>query len=125
MRTTTTLLALVATLLATGCGVLGQRSSWDPFATTSERRLVINVQNRSVDDVTVNVLVAGRRESLGMITGRSHRQFSLSWSRAENVQFQLEPVAGRRHTVGGGVVRPGDRLDLYVQDPITRSFVSR
>lgn len=104
---------------------MSSRGSWDPFASASERRVLVYVQNRHVEDVNVAVVAAGRRESLGLIGGRSQRQFSVSWPRAENIQFQIEPFAGRRHTVGGGVVRPGDRVELYVQEPITRSFVSR
>lgn len=114
---------LAATL--SGCGLLAQRSSWDPFASRSERELSVRVQNRTTQDVNVNVMAGGRREPLGRVEGRQQERYSVSWQRTETVRFQLEPIAGRRLTISGGVASPGDHLDLYLEEPLSRSFVSR
>lgn len=112
-------------LAVTGCGLLSGGGTWDPFASQSERQLQIRVQNSTGDDVRIEVLAAGRREALGLVGGRTAREFGVPWSRTENIRFRLDPIAGNRLTVGNVLVSPGDRVDLYLQEPLSRSFVVR
>lgn len=117
--------ALGLVLAATGCGLFSGGGTWDPFASQSERQLQIRVQNSTDYDVRIDVLAAGRRESLGLVGGRTDREFEVPWARTENIQFRLDPTSGSRLTVGNVLVSPGDRVDLYLQEPLSRSFVVR
>lgn len=119
-------LVLVGLLLATGCAALtGGNSAWDPFAQASERRLSILVQNPTNMDVAVEAVAGTERTDLGFVGPRSQRQFSIQWQRVETIRFQIEPLGERRYTTPGLGVGPGERVELIIQAPVSRSFVRR
>ncbi len=117
--------SILGVLLLGGCAAIGGGSGWDPFAGAAERRLAVRVENVSRDDVRITALAPGRRLEMGLVGGRSRRDFSIPWQAMEDVRFQIEIVAGRRHTTVGVPVAAGDRVELIVQDPIQRSIVRR
>jgi hypothetical protein len=112
-------------LLVTGCGALSGRSTWDPFASTQDRQISIRVENPTTADVTVSALSPGRRVQLGTVASRSTQQYRITWSSTQDIRFQIDPVGGRRHTTAPTGVSPGDRVELWVQQPLERSFVRR
>jgi hypothetical protein len=112
-------------LLVTGCGALSGRSSWDPFASTQDRQISIRVENPTTADVTVFALSPGRRVELGIVGSRSTQQYRIAWSSTQDIRFQIDPLGGRRHTTPPTGVSPGDRVELWVQQPLERSFVRR
>lgn len=119
-------LVLVGSLFATGCAALrGGDRGWDPFAQASERRLSILVQNPTNMDVAVEALAGSQRTALGFVSPRSQRHFRIPWQRIETIRFQLEPLGGRRYTTRGLGVGPGERVELVIQAPVSRSFVRR
>jgi hypothetical protein len=119
-------LALLALLAATGCGTLrGERP--DPFAgaTPGVGQLIILMENFSREDVVVELVYPGTRESLGILDARSRSRVVLDWRQPREVQFHVQIVAGPRHTVRGFSAAPGDLVELVVQTPISRSFARR
>jgi hypothetical protein len=112
-------------LIVTGCGALAGRSSWDPFASTQDRQISIRVENPTTMDVSVFALSPGRRMELGTVASRSTQQYRITWSLTQDIRFQIDPIGGRRHTTAPTGVSPGDRLELWVQQPLERSFVRR
>jgi hypothetical protein len=119
-------LALLALMAVTGCGTLrGERP--DPFAgaTPGVGQLIILMENFSREDVTVEMVSPGSRESLGMLNARSRSRVVLDWRQPGEIQFQVQVVAGPRHTIRGFSAAPGDLVDLVVQTPISRSFARR
>lgn len=111
-------------LMVAGCG-LARGNSWDPFRSTSERQILIRIQNNTLQDVFVDAMSAGQRSELGLVSSRSSAQHRISWSRVEDLRFRISPIGGRPHTTAGLSVGPGDRVELVVQSPLNRSFVRR
>ncbi len=119
------LLAATALLLG-GCGFLfGGITHSDPFQSQAERRLSVRVENLNGEDMAVRALAAGRRVELGRVQGLSVRQFSIPWSRRQDVRFQIEPIAGRSHTTQPLPVGPGELVNLHITEPINRSYLRR
>ncbi len=112
-------------IFVTGCSGLASGGSWDPFAQSSERRLHVRVQNLTTTDVNVHILAPGRRLEVGLVASRSIRDFSIPWSGTQDARFQVEQIAGRRHTTTGVQVGPGERVEVIVQDPLQRTIVRR
>jgi hypothetical protein len=75
--------------------------------------------------VSVRALSAGSRVSLGTVDPRSRRAVAIPWNNRDNVRFQLELLAGRSHTTQSLTVGPGDRVELWIGDPVQRSVVRR
>ena len=125
MKTVSAGLALLLIFAAAGCGWVLGGSNWDPFASPTERRLAIRVENANRNDMQVRVISGGTRHDLGMIGGRSYRQTSIPWSATGAVRFEIDPIAGRRFTTSGLTVAPGDRVELIIADPVQRSFIRR
>ncbi len=117
--------ALALVVSVSGCGWVMARGDWDPFASQAERRLSIRVENANRNDVQVRVISGGTRHDLGLVGGRSFRQTSVPWRGTADLRFEINPVAGRRHTTPGTTVSPGDRVELIVTEPVQRSFIRR
>jgi hypothetical protein len=122
-------LVLLATLLAgaTGCALLsGGIASSDPFMSASERRVIVRIDNLNGQDVAVTALGPGRRHNVGWIQSRTGRQYSVPWSgQRQEIRFQLEPRSGRRVTVPGFSVGPGEFVALVITEPLQNSYVRR
>jgi hypothetical protein len=119
-------LAALALVVITGCGtIMGERP--DPFAgaTPGVGQLIILMENFSREDVIVEMIYPGARESLGRLDARSRSRVILDWRQPREVQFQVQIVAGPRQTIRGFSAAPGDLVDLVVQSPIDRSFARR
>lgn len=119
-------LATLALLFAASCGTIrGERP--DPFAGAAPGvgQLIILMENFSREDVVVEMVYPGTRESLGRLDARSRSRVILDWRQPREVQFQVQVVAGPRHNVRGFSAAPGDLVELVVQAPISRSFARR
>jgi glucose dehydrogenase len=120
------LAASLALLLVTGCAFLSGGITYDdPFQSQAERRLTVRVENLHSQDVRIVAMAPGRRFPLGQVEPRTVRQFSVAWSRQEEVRFQIEPLAGSRHTTQSVPAGPGDFLWLQVAEPASRSSIRR
>jgi hypothetical protein len=114
-------------LILPGCSflLLGLEPS-DPFASTSERRVTVRIENLTSEDVNVRALGSGRRNELGRIRARSIQQFSVPLGSTRDLRFQLElTTGGRGHTTQSIPVAPGDQINLFVGLPLNRSQVRR
>jgi hypothetical protein len=116
---------LTLTLCAAGCSSIIGRGSWDPFTPLSQNRVHIVVRNETLGSVTVRALSAGRRVNLGRIEGTARNNFSIPWSSAQDIRFQIELLGGSTHTTAGTLVHPGDQVEILVRDPVQRTTVRR
>lgn len=118
-------LVLFLVLALGGCGGLLGRGDWDPFRSSAERQLSIFILNENAAHVSVVAVGPGTRMNLGTIDPRSRRAVAIPWSSRNSVRFQLELLAGRRHTTPSVLVGPGDRVELWIGDPVQRTVVRR
>ncbi len=116
---------LLLALVLSGCGGFAAQSSWDPFASRQDRQIGIRVENPTQRDVSVTAVAPGRRIELGMVGSRSSQQYRIPWSQTQDIRFQLDPIGGRRHITPPTTVSPGDRIEVWLQDPLERSVVRR
>lgn len=124
VKNTIVLVGLV--LLVTGCGGFGPAGfSGDPFAPAEARSLLVLMENSTIDDVRVQARSPRDRYDLGIVTSRTARQTSIPWSEVSNLSFQLDPLTGRRATIQGPSVGPGERVTLVIVDPIDQSYIRR
>lgn len=126
-RATVVFLLSVLAMGLPGCSFLlsGLEPS-DPFATTSEQRVSVRVENLTSEDVSVRALGPGRRMELGQIRARTVQQFSIPWTSFRDIRFQLElTTGGRPHTTQAVPVASGDQVNLFVGLPLSRSQVRR
>jgi hypothetical protein len=106
-----------ALLAMTACASGGPRSSGTPFSQDLAERneIKITIQNNNFSDATVWTLVRdGRRQRLGMVTGKSEAAFTLPWRFSEPLRLQFDLVAGPRCTTENLSVDPGDTLELQI-----------
>jgi|GEM_PF-1672813 len=119
--------ALAMLLLATSvaCGPLtgGERES--PFASASDNRVLVLVENRNREEVIVEVDSPSGRQELGRVSARGRAQFGVDWERTQEFRFRINLVAGSRHTLRVGSVSPGDQVELLVAESINNSFARR
>jgi hypothetical protein len=111
--------ALAGALLATaGCASGGgPRRSGSPFSDDPRERkeVSIHIENHNFSDATVWTLVRdGRRQRLGMVTGKSVADFTVPWTFSEPLRIQFDLVAGPRCTTENLVVDPGDTLEMQI-----------
>lgn len=108
-----------------GCGTLfgGQRES--PFAGSSASQVMVFVENRNREDVNVEVASPTGRQAVGRVSGRGRGQFTVDWTRTQELRFEVNLVAGSRHTIRVGSVSPGDRVELFVAPSVGESFARR
>lgn len=119
------LLALLVAGTASCASLSGGITASDPFQSSAERRLSIRIENLGPGEASVRALAPGRRTEIGRVRERTVQQYSVPWSRTQEVRFQIEVTGGRRHTTLGVVVGPGELVHLVVADPVARSFIRR
>ncbi len=112
-------LALTGALLATAACASGggpQRSG-SPFGEDLRERneVRIHIQNHNFSDATVWTLVRdGRRNRLGMVTGKTDAVFTVPWTFSEPLRIEFDLVAGPRCTTENLSVDPGDTLEMQI-----------
>lgn len=108
---------LFAALAATSCaGNLGGQA--DPFTRgprAGTGRIQVQVQNLNFNDANVYALRQGQRIRLGTVTGKSDKNFTMDWTFALPLQFEVQLIGGQSCRVREIMVDPGD--ELWVRIP--------
>lgn len=113
-------IVLAAVLAAAACAT-GTPTAGNPYSQDAADRqeVRIEVQNRNFADATVWALVRdGRRQRLGVVTGKSDSVFTIPWSFSEPLRLQFDLVAGPRCTTENLPVDPGDSIELQIANEI-------
>jgi hypothetical protein len=106
-----------ALLAATACASGGPQSGGSPFSEDlAERQEVrIAIQNNNFSDATLWTLVRdGRRQRLGIVTGKTESVFTVPWTFSEPLRIEFDLVAGPRCVTENIDVDPGDTLELQI-----------
>jgi len=121
------LLVAVALSAALGSGCLSSGTGWgpDPFAGEDQSQVFVQVENLSDADMTVSALASRQRHSLGVVRSRSSARFAIPWRAPDLLRFQIEPMGGPPHTTDALSMEPGERVQLFLQLPASRSTVRR
>lgn len=114
--------SLGSLLFAAACASSGAtRPAANPFseelAGRSEVR--IHVRNFNFADATVWAIAQeGRRQRLGIVTGKTDSVFTLPWTFSEPMRMEFDLLAGPRCLTEAMTVDPGDILELQISvDP--------
>jgi hypothetical protein len=67
----------------------------------------------------------GRSVRLGSLTGQSEGSYSLPWTGAADIQFQIAITGGEAHTTERTYVRAGQQLEIWVREPVQESVLRR
>jgi hypothetical protein len=117
---------VVARAMVTGLGALwlaglgGCASSAlaeaDPFSQgAAEQHIQIKVINLNFQDATIWALISGgRRQRLGIVSGKGEAEFTLPWRFSEPLRLEFDLLAGPRCVTEDLTVDPGDLLELQI-----------
>jgi hypothetical protein len=100
-----------------GCASSALASSGDdPFSrSTAEQQIQIKIVNLNFQDATVWALISGgRRQRLGIVSGKREAEFTLPWRFSEPLRLEFDLVAGPRCVTEDLTVDPGDLLELQI-----------
>jgi hypothetical protein len=100
-----------------GCASSTLASSGDdPFSqSTTAQQIQIKVVNLNFQDATIWALISGgRRQRLGIVSGKREAEFTLPWRFSEPLRLEFDLVAGPRCVTEDLTVDPGDLLELQI-----------
>ncbi len=114
-------LALMA-LFIVGCGGTRAAQSDEPFSSTGRPpRIRLLVQNRNFADARLYAIRRGSRDALGIVGGKQDAEFTLDWVTSEDLQIEIDMLAGPRCRTEALQVDPGDILELQIDVVFNRS----
>ena len=109
--------AIVLAVTGFGCAGRGESS---PFVSQADARIHIEVINTSFNDATLHVTWSGRRVRLGTISGTRTVDYMLPWDRSEQIQIEIDLLAGPECTTRPMWADPGDIIVLEITNQIMR-----
>jgi hypothetical protein len=118
------LMAGALAVFLSGCGAFSRPTS-NPFQGSGERRISVIVENRSGSTVVVEAMGPDRQVSLGAIEQGARVSFVIPWPDVAPLRFSIYRTGLQPHTTVPLTLAPGERAELWVQDPIEMSVVHR
>lgn len=91
--------------------------SVNPFhLTRSAGQIHIEVRNDNFYDATIWAVVSGvRQRKLGVVSGKQNADFTMRWTVARPLQFEIDLLTGNMTCrTDALVVDPGDHLELQI-----------
>ena len=107
-------LVLGAVLAGAGCAT----ASNSPFIAQEDARINIEILNHNLQNVDVHALWLGRRQRLGTVFGSQTETFMLPWDTSQEIQIELDILAGGECITRQIWADPGDHLFLEVRSRI-------
>jgi hypothetical protein len=119
---------LACALLAgnAGCGLLSSRHPAST-KTTTRSPVLVEVENRNWNDITVYLMTGGLPQRLGMVTALGNASFEFSAQRLNtsgNLRLRALPVAGRPFTSETILVMPGQVITWRLENNLDASSLS-
>lgn len=125
-------LVLACALILPGCAQGGRSiSSGDPFSGAigsqdRPNRIRIEVRNMNFADARLYALRdGGTRISIGTITGKSDQTYDIDWRFNQDIQIEINLLAGPTCLTRRMPVQPGDILELQIQSVFSQSSFCR
>lgn len=90
----------------------------NPFDATgpAAAQVEVYVDNRGFNDVRLYAISSRGPQSLGSVTGSSHRSVRVDWRQLDQMSFRIDVLAGQSYRTEAITVAPGDRVDLLIAD---------
>jgi hypothetical protein len=109
-----------------GCGLLSSRHQ-ATTKTNSRSPVLVEVESRNWNDVTVYLMTGGLPQRLGMVTALGNATFEFSAQRLNtsgNVRLRALPVAGQAFTSETILVLPGQVITWRLENDLDNSSLS-
>lgn len=109
--------AVVLSIAASACASGSGTGAANPFSPDAAERkqIEIRVINLNFSDATVWALIQdGRRQRLGIVTGKREEVFVLPWTLSEDLRIEFDLLASDRCYTERMRVDPGDLLELQI-----------
>lgn len=125
-RAVSALSLLPIVLLLGACGGMGGTVD-DPFSDLGNRNLFrIYIQNDNFYDARVYAVAGGgARQSIGFVSGKTDRVFTVPWSFSNELRIEINMVAGPTCITEPLTVDPGDELRLQIMSGISSNDFCR
>jgi hypothetical protein len=113
--------ALTAAAL-TGCASAARPDSATPFTEAARPTSVqILVNNRNFSDARLYTIRRGGREFLGIVGGKQEGTFRVDWAFPDELEIEINLLAGPTCRTEKLPVDPGDILDLMIEPVFSQS----
>lgn len=110
--------AVVAAVLAGGS--VGCASSNDPGPFQGDPTINIEVVNRNYMDATLFAQWLGGRRRLGIVTGARTAVYELEWEQPQELQLEIDMLAGDKCLTPPIMVNPGDIITVEIDMELNR-----
>ncbi len=122
-RWTLLLSCALAPALLVGCATTSRAN---PFEEGGAAQVIrISVTNRQFNDARVSAIRPGGRTTLGTVGGNQSQSFRIPWSANDRLELRVDLLAGGRYTTRPMTVNPGEEIELFILNPLYRSYVRR
>jgi hypothetical protein len=109
-----TMLALAIMLSLSACASSGSGSNSEPFSSARPTTVRIIVQNRNFQDARLYTYRRGRKNFLGIVTGKRDAEFVIDWDFSDPMYIEIDMLAGPKCFTEELPVDPGDILELQI-----------
>ncbi|MCE2398166.1 MAG: hypothetical protein J4F34_03825 [Gemmatimonadetes bacterium] len=114
--------ALVAALGTAGCTMVTERIN--PFAQGSSGMIRLYVENNNYNQATISAL-GNLRRRIGIVGGHRSESFRIDWPNADELQLEIDILAGGSYITNSVPLEPGEAATLYIQEPNSLSTLVR
>ena len=99
----------------------------NPFRPDANRatQIAISVENQGFNDARVYAVSVGGVQLLGQVPGKATRNFTLQWSRLDDLRLRMDFLAGDTYRSNAIDVAPGDRVELLIPNDPRGAFLRR
>lgn len=117
------LLFVLAPALLIGCTTTSRAN---PFEEGGAAQVIrISVENQQFNDARVTAIRPGGRTTLGTVGGNQRESFRIPWSPNDQLELEVDLLAGGRYTSRPMAVNPGEEIRLFILNPLYRSYIQR
>ncbi|MEK9501846.1 hypothetical protein [Gaopeijia maritima] len=109
------IVVLAALVAASGCMGGGLPNPFEA-SESGDRSIRVEVRNFNFADATLYAYRGAERMRLGVVTGKTDRDYQLAWPATQSMRVEINLLAGERCTTRTQNVSPGDVI--YVQIPV-------
>ena len=112
--------------LCSGCGLFSSRHS-PPTKPVGRSPVLVEVESRNWNDITVYLMTGGLPQRLGMVTALGSATFKFSAHRLNttgDVRLRALPVAGKAFTSETILVMPGQVITWRLENDLDASSLS-
>lgn len=88
-------------------------------------RIRISVENQQFNDARLTAIHLGGRRRIGTVGGNQRESFTIPWSGNDQLQIEIDLLAGESYVTRSLSVEPGAQVSLLIASPLYRSYIRR